>query len=183
MRRSAVCFFAGATFLAVACASSSQPSGAPPATRPEPSESRKSGAGDPASRGFVTLYKARDSDFIGTVREIVRDSARWGAVWDSSSNRRDPAAPLPEIDFERSMVVLAAGPRGGTGDAVLINQVTDSGTTLQVRVTAYQKCSPLQMVTRPVHLVRVRRSQRKAVFENRWVRGSNCIPIDPMRAP
>jgi hypothetical protein len=137
---------------------------------------RRYGCGEPTDStiGLVTIYKARRSGFTGTVREVVRDSSRWRAVWDSSGGR-DARDSIPAIDFRRSMLVVAAGPRGGPGDAVLINQVTESGKTLHVRVTAYQHCSPLQMITEPVHVVRVRRSQRKAVFENRLVRGSNCL--------
>jgi hypothetical protein len=132
------------------------------------------GGSDPA---FTNVYKSGDSDFIRTVREVVRDSTRWQAVWDSASQRRrDQSFPLPRVDFDRDMLILAASPRGGPGDSVVIGPVRESGKMLQVRVTAYSHCNPGRARTHPVHIVRVRRSERQPVFDNKVVQGFNCVP-------
>ena len=134
----------------------------------------------PDEPGFISLSKGRDSRLLGAVGEVIRDSSRWHAVWDLIP-RSNPPPSAPYVDFGREMLLLAAGPTGGPGDSVVIERVTESSKTLQVRVTAYQQCSAAQMVKLPYHVVRVRRSARKPVFENRFVRAPHCMPADPNR--
>jgi len=135
----------------------------------------------PDEPGFVSLLKGPDSRLYHlAVGEVIRDSSRWHAVWGVIS-RVNLAPPAPYVDFEREMLVLVAGPTGGPGDSVVIERVTESSRGLRVWVTAYQQCSPLILVKAPYHVVRVRRSPRKPVFENRLVRGPQCMPADTNR--
>ncbi len=134
------------------------------------------GSGDEsdARLGFATLYQGDDSHFIRTVRELVRDSTRWHAVWDSAY-RRVSATPPPEVNFDRHMLILAASPRGGGGDSVVIGPVRESRKILHVGVTTYHHCHPPDISTHPVHIVRIRRSERRPVFDNKVVWGFNCV--------
>jgi hypothetical protein len=79
------------------------------------------------------------------------------------------------VNFDRDMVIVASTARGAPGDSVVIGSVAESGKMLQVQVTAYSHCNPGQARTHPVHIVRVRRSERKPVFDNKVVRGFNCV--------
>ena len=130
-----------------------------------------------AEPGFVSLLKGPDSQLLGAVGEVIRDSSRWHAVW-GLIPRSNPLPPVPYVDFGREMLVMAAGPTGGPGDSVVIERVKETSTQLHVLVVAYQECSPAQQVTQPYHVVRVRRSAPKPVFESQFVRGPNCIPAE-----
>jgi len=125
--------------------------------------------------GLVSLYQGLDSGFLEQVREVVRDSARFRAVWDLSCCLRNQRRPRPEIDFTRYMVVLAVDSRGVLGDSVIIQQVSEDNGSLRVRVISDQRCLPVQVRTRPVHLVRVPLRRDAAVFDNQAVRGPNCM--------
>lgn len=125
---------------------------------------------------FVGVSKEGNGGPSGAVGEVIRDSSRWQGVWGLIARTR-----APYVNFEREMLVLVAGPRGAPGDSVVIERVTESSKELQIRVVAYQQCSPLMVVRQPYHVARVRISDRKPVFENLFVRGSNCIPAAPDR--
>jgi len=125
--------------------------------------------------GFESLYKGLNGGPIGGAREVVRDSTRWRAVWNASCCSRSPVTPFPEVDFARYMLIFAADPRRVLGDSVVIDQVSETRGSLRVRVISYQHCNPGQISTRPVHLVRVLRSEREVVFDNEALRGPNCI--------
>jgi len=124
---------------------------------------------------LVSLYQGLDSGFLEQMREVVRDSARFRAVWDLSCCLRNQRRPRPEIDFTRYMVVLAVDSRGVLGDSVIIQQVSEDNGSLRVRVISDQRCLPVQVRTRPVHLVRVPLRRDAAVFDNQAVRGPNCM--------
>jgi hypothetical protein len=130
---------------------------------------------DQLEPALVSLYQALDSDFPEQVREVVRDSARFRTVWDLSCCRRTGPTPRPEIDFTRYMVVLAVDSRRVLVDSVVIESVSEDNVSLRVRVLSDQTCGPVQVITSPVHLLRVPRSDREVVFENRAIRGPNCL--------
>lgn len=142
--------------------------------RTETSTWQTEGRNDSPS-ALVSLYKGYNSGFTGTVREVVRDSDRWRAVWALSCCSRHEPTPFSEIDFSRYLVILAAGPRGVLGDSVVIDRVIETGGLLHVHVVAYQNCLPVQIVAEPIHLARIPRGGRESVFENEVVRGPNCI--------
>jgi hypothetical protein len=64
----------------------------------------------------VTVYKAPAAQFARTVREVVKDSARWRNVWDSVSGFGGSPPHPPSVDFQAAMLLVAAGPQVGAGD-------------------------------------------------------------------
>jgi hypothetical protein len=62
---------------------------------------------DNGSLALVTVTKATVANHSALgLRTVVRDPGRWEAVW--SELWGDPAPPLPDVDFEREMVVVAS---------------------------------------------------------------------------
>jgi hypothetical protein len=93
-------------------------------------------------------------DFQG--REAVRDRATWQAVW-AELHSRTPA-PLPEVDFNREMVVVIVGP--GCGGEVTISSIVREGGELVVngqgRSCGNTLCVLADFAT---HVVRLPRSE------------------------
>jgi hypothetical protein len=122
----------------------------------------------------VTVVKGGSSGFRNSIREAVRDSVRWRIIWDSLYYDPKPSS-LPQVDFQREMLVVAAGPLSGVGDSVVISRITPDRRKLRVRVVLYQGCNPSQGSTMPFHVVRVHRASQEPVFEERVVTQPECI--------
>jgi hypothetical protein len=125
--------------------------------------------------GFLSLYKSRNGGPPAGVREVIRDSIRWRQVWNATCCSVSAVVPIPRVDFTNYMVLLAGDSHSSGGDSVVIDQVTETAALVRVRVQSYQHCHPIDVVTRPVHLVRISRTKRKVVFDNQAIRGPNCI--------
>lgn len=140
----------------------------------------------------VTVYRTPDANrFQRIVREVVDDSGRWQAVWDSLEAARlsGSATTAPQIDFKHYVVVVAIGPGVtagdsmkvpgvGAGDSVRIVNVAPKAKQLVVEVTTYEQCFPANVLTMPAHIVRVRRPSARAEFIEHVVRGPACVPLD-----
>jgi hypothetical protein len=106
-----------------------------------------------------------------TQRVIVRDRATWQAVWSSIWKMQSPEPPLPDIDFTREMVVVAAlgeRPTGGYGIFVDAASEGPSGVTVRVRsISPSGACMTTQALTQPVDIARMPRRSGPVAFEER----------------
>jgi hypothetical protein len=140
----------------------------------------------PATRGSTsgsgvistTIYRDLGSGRGQTVREVVRDSARWQSLWESIRGGRREDQPAPPVDFELYMLLVAVGPAAGAGDSVVIDQVRIGERPRSARVTVYRNCYPPDVITMPVHAIRVRVAHGGVQFRERIVRGPHCRPLD-----
>jgi len=121
-----------------------------------------------------TVYKAPQSGLRTTVREVVRDSATWRAVWRSVSAYGKPQPEPPQIDFTSSMLLVAAGPPLGAGDSVIITQAVGDQDGFRAVVMAYRQCAPADIITAPVHVVRVPRSEGQVRFQEDSTNAPHC---------
>lgn len=56
---------------------------------------------------------------------VIRNAVDWAALWQRIHSRRRPAPPLPEVDFDREMmVVVAAGQHRTGGYSIRINRAS-----------------------------------------------------------
>jgi hypothetical protein len=123
---------------------------------------------------LLTVYKAPGSRFDRIVREVVRDSGTWRSLWDSVSGfGGSPQAP-PTVDFDAAMLIVAAGPRVGAGDSVIIADVHLDATGLRAEVMTFMHCSPADISPVPVHVVRVPRVSGPVHFKEDSTRGTTC---------
>ena len=134
-------------------------------TSPEPvSLARLNGAG--------TAY----SSYAGiddAMRTVIRDSTAWRRLWQRINRPFIPQPMLPDIDFEREMVVVAAlGARPSAGYDVVIEGATrdSTGIAVAVRVASPAAGCPVAAVeTQPVDLARIPASDRPVRFREREV--------------
>jgi hypothetical protein len=129
----------------------------------------------PSNGNLLTVYKAPESRFDRTVREVVTDSGTWRALWDSISGFGGPH-PLPVVDFQAAILLVAAGPRVGAGDSVLITDVHSEGSGLKARVITYRHCLPPDVSPVPVHVVQVPPVGGQVRFDEDTASGPMCLP-------
>ena len=108
------------------------------------------------------------------LRVVIRNREAWREVWKwihSPDPYHGPVSelpPLPEIDFSREMVVVAAlGGRPTGSYGIIVEGAYERGNRLEVVVRAQspgKSCMVTQAVTQPVDIVRLPKSERSVVF-------------------
>lgn len=125
---------------------------------------------------FVTVAKASYSGFSTPVRETVRGTEEWVTVWQTLYAGRGPLVgpmpPLPEIDFDREMVVLvAAGTRRNGCFAIDVTRARLKGNgAVEFEVTETvpgPTCVCTFALTQPVHVVKLARLPGPETFVER----------------
>jgi hypothetical protein len=129
-------------------------------TRPVPVASRRDTApGD----SIEVIYAAGQSGLGTPLRQVVYDSATFAALWRRahSYNPTQPLPPLPNVDFTRDEVIVAAmGGQGSPASSLQIRKVERSDFALTVFIELHQRhgCIEPTVVVYPAVMVRLRRS-------------------------
>ena len=132
-----------------------------------------SGDSDPTSPdGPVPFKEVAKEQFSGISQrraEVIALQSRWVQVWDEITATRTPKPPLPNVDFEKELLILAA--YGETGDGcreVQIEKVDRRNGALDISILDKQRaasCPPCPPVAaRPVHVVSVARAATGANY-------------------
>jgi hypothetical protein len=102
---------------------------------------------------------------------VVRDHDAWLNVWKRIYQvvpSNGPYPELPEIDFSREMVIVAAmGLRPSTAYAIIIDSAYERNDRLEVVVRSVENrkgCMAFAMMTAPVDIVRLPKTERAVVF-------------------
>jgi hypothetical protein len=102
---------------------------------------------------------------------VVRDRNTWLDVWKRIYQvvpSNGPYPELPEIDFSREMIFIAAmGQQPTSGYAIIIDGAyeRDDGLEVVVKSVINLKCGAvLTMVTSPIDIVRLPKIERPVVF-------------------
>jgi hypothetical protein len=119
----------------------------------------------PPAVPFTTVAQGNQSG-IESRREVVgRTAAEWQKLW----REHDPDAPLPEVNFAKSMVVgVFLGFRNTGGYRAAITSIDASGSEI---VVTWKESRPgpqditSQVLTFPHHIVRAERLDGKVVFK------------------
>ena len=142
------------------------------APAPEPPPSAASATSVPTDQPATRLLSSVISGYTESAEEVIRDPAAWASAW-RRLHDANPATALPEVDFDRSMVVLLAlGERSAGGHAVRFDELVRDGEGATVRYTVTSPgptCMSTQAITSPVEVVRVARVAGTVRFERRMV--------------
>lgn len=107
----------------------------------------------------TVLFQEQQTGFEEVRREVIRDTDAWRSVWMTAHEGREPMPPIPEVDFSRNSVVLAAMGRRSTGGhevAILEVRRTENFLVVGVReVSPGEGCMVTQALTAPAVAVRV----------------------------
>ena len=120
------------------------------------------------SKTIRTIAKGAFSGIQEPRQEVITDRKNWEQFWSKHSRLTKPAAPLPEIDFAKQMVVaVTMGMKRTGGYSVEIMSVTPGDGKL--RITIKQGSPPpgaitIQSLTAPFHFVAAPKSDLKPEF-------------------
>lgn len=115
---------------------------------------------DPNTRWQTAIHTAR--------REVIRDSARWHAVWMEMRRNFYPPGEARAVNFSQEIVVLAAmGSRPSSGYGITIQEVLLRRDTLLVLLQ--ETCPPgggivSPTMSAPVDAIALNRRQATVVF-------------------
>jgi len=118
-----------------------------------------------------------DSSMWDQLRLVVRDRDQWVDVWkrihslEWLPNHQNPQLPpLPEIDFSREMIIVAAmGRRPSSAYGIIIDgaYAYERNYRLEVVVRSVENrkgCGAFAIMTAPVDIVRLPRTDRTVLF-------------------
>jgi hypothetical protein len=103
-----------------------------------------------------TFYSGLDK----RARLVVRDPVTWRAIWNQIYLRQSPVPPLPQVDFSRDMIVVAAlGTRSTGGYSILLvgaSEAANNGVAVIVNSSSPgSKCIVTEAFTQPVDIARL----------------------------
>lgn len=120
---------------------------------------------------MVVLSTTQSSGVHGSRRQVIREDAAFAAAWDEIFEPFLPPPPRPEVDFEQSVVAIAAsGERPNGCYLISADEAFSNGVHIVVRVTESEPgplCSCTANLVEPVAVVQVPRAGGDVVFETR----------------
>ena len=110
--------------------------------------------------GFSGIKEAR--------QEVIKDKAAWEKLWTEHTTTTRNAAPAPEVDFAKEMVIVTTMGTKRTG-GYSVEIVSAEPANKKIRITVRQTSPPpgamaIQALTAPFHFVAVPRSDLTADF-------------------
>lgn len=110
------------------------------------------------------------SGFLVPQQMVVRDAAAWRNAWAAIWQNVSTPPSLPNVDFDREMVVIAAlGQRSTGGFSIFIAGATDERGTVRVKTRSVSPgpgCVTTAALTQPVDAARLPRRDRMVTFED-----------------
>jgi hypothetical protein len=115
-----------------------------------------------------TIAKGAMSGMTAPRQEVIKDRAGWEELWREHNLNRRTGERLPEIDFGREMLIVAAmGQQRTGGYSIEITKAEIEGNRLRIhvkRTTPAPGSMNLQALTAPFHIVAVPRTDAKPDF-------------------
>ena len=98
------------------------------------------------------------SGFTDRERLVVRDRATWAVVWDKLIGSHRPKPPMPEVDFNRHMVLVASSGAKNTGGYTISIERYEDGRAHVMFTSPGRSCGTTQAFTEPTDAVLVPRT-------------------------
>jgi hypothetical protein len=119
------------------------------------------------------LLHLKNGHFLSPARIVIRDSADWRMAWGPARQSGSTVPDLPQIDFRKHMILMAAQNGMVPGDSLNIESFQIVNDTLWVTVRKLRLCQPFTLVIDAVDVVKLPRSSHPVVFRDR-TDGSMC---------
>jgi hypothetical protein len=157
--------YIGGTLLLLACGGSAPPMPAPL----------------PPVLSTDRVFYSDDTGLRDSVRMVIRDQGTWARVWQQTMQNQPTPPPIPPIDFDREMILVAAAGKMNPGDAIRIDSVGVQGSIVIVVVSIITECDPFSGEAYPMEIVRVTKDDRPVTFRDRRTRAAHCTPAPDAR--
>ncbi len=119
------------------------------------------------------LYYDDGGGFPDSTRMVVRDQTTWIDIWARATYDQTSPPPVPAIDFNRDMILVAAAGRMRPGDRISVDSVGVRSNLFLVMVRVVQ-CSDFEADAYPVTIVRVPKDEKQVVFSETREQRSQC---------
>ena len=133
-----------------------------PATSPDP---------------YATILHTSNSGIHGAERTVIADSVAWAQMWGRLMAMHPFPPPRPPVDFNSSLVIVAASGERAAGTSIRI----DSTRLLRDELVVYVRqsssgvgCMGDMMIRYPAHAIQVRRRDKPVRFVNDSIITSKC---------
>ena len=131
-------------------------------------------------KGETSHYRYGDSNFLGADM-VIRDWKTWKWFWVRHTRGIIPAPPVPKVDFlnEMVLVVMLGFQTSGGGPSIEVKSIEELWVPInltilpkgiKVIVEDNREPGPLDVITNPYHIVRVRKYV-SVIFEHQPVSG------------
>ncbi len=82
---------------------------------------------------FVNIMQGTDSKFIEGANIVISDPASWTEHWNMINT--DPNRPIPEIDFSKNVLILAAqGPSTGRRNMIEVKKIEEGANVIDIEI-------------------------------------------------
>jgi len=117
---------------------------------------------------FLSVLKTFHSSHAEEENVVINDNAQWQSLWLTLFTNTSEKPPLPEIDFtRRTIVAVFQGLQATSGYEISIEEIVETENALLVTIKAFspgQRCGVTGIVTRPLHIVEIEKTQKEIVF-------------------
>lgn len=125
----------------------------------------------------LASYYRYNSALEDSARFVVRTADEWTVLWNRIVANHGPTPPVPAIDFEKEMLLVAAmGTRNTGGYSIQIEAVDKDSSAITASVRSRSpgnNCITTQALTAPVDIVRIPRSDLPVQFVEEHI-VTNC---------
>jgi hypothetical protein len=120
------------------------------------------------------VYYDNGLAFADSARIVVRDSTAWRAIWQRATRPQPSPPPMPVIDFNREMIVVAAAGRMKPGDLIHVDSIGVHGSLTVLVVRTVVACQPFPTDAYPFEIVRIPRRDGPVQFVEHQGRAPGC---------
>lgn len=129
------------------------------------------------------LYYDNGGGIQDSLRVVVREAGEFQSFWRRATSTQPSPPPLPDVDFDRSMVLIVSAGRMTPDDMLRVDSVgvhqearADGGSerVMQAIVRTIRGCGGFNSDAYPVAIVRVERFDGPVRFTERRERGEGC---------
>jgi hypothetical protein len=121
------------------------------------------------------IYYDDAAVFTDSTRLLISDSTRWEEIWRQATQAQATTPALPEVDFNRYMLLLVGAGRLKPGDEIHVDSVGLKGGRPVAVVRTTVACGPFPGSAYPLEIVRLQRSDSMIAFVERRERSGDCV--------
>ena len=129
---------------------------------------RSSGESDKEMFEFETIARGGHGRIEEPVNMVIKDHEKWDSLWNKVYKTRIPKPDLPEVNFEKEMIIAVfMGYTSTGGYSVSIENIFAKGCKLTVErkvVTPGPDDLVTDEETQPFHIVKTTKTDKEIVF-------------------
>jgi len=144
-----------------------------PTSTPIPTPTPMPSPGPPKEITFKTISQGQYSGFSEAKNYIITNTTDWQSLWNKVYGDVLTKPPLPEVDFNKRMIIaVSSGVKPTGGYYVTIQQIWETESSIDVYVLESapgRGCIVTQALTSPYHIIETDKTDKEVVFDTQKV--------------